>query len=50
MTSWAWWYILLILLLGRLRQEDSKFMASLGLHSEILSQKQTNIKQGWDMA
>jgi hypothetical protein len=29
-TSWAWWYISVIPVLGRLRQEDHEFGASWG--------------------
>ena len=27
--SWAWWHTLVILVLGRLRQEDCRFLANL---------------------
>jgi hypothetical protein len=28
-SGWAWWYMSVILALGRLREEDCKFQASL---------------------
>jgi hypothetical protein len=34
-SSWAWWYMLTILALERLRQEDHEFEASLGYSSEF---------------
>jgi hypothetical protein len=35
----VWWHMPIVPTLGRLRQEDSEFKASLGYNSETLSQK-----------
>jgi hypothetical protein len=40
-TCWAWWYKPVIPALGRLRQEDCKFEASLDYITETLFQNQT---------
>jgi hypothetical protein len=39
---WAWWNILVISALGKLRQEDDKAGGQAGLHSKAPLEKQTN--------